>query len=108
MDARGGERPAASPADTLRRSKWPRNGAGFPCRVGGHVMRAWFETKDRIRGFVDRLYAARGLAPQRFRAWAGLDDGERLAGEWLARADLPIWEPGIGEAQLRARFGESA
>jgi hypothetical protein len=71
-------------------------------------MRAWFETKDRIRGFVDRLYAARGLAPQRFRAWAGLGDGERLAGEWLARADLPIWEPGIGEAQLRARFGESA
>jgi hypothetical protein len=80
----------------------------FPCRVDGHATRAWFETEDRIRGFVDWLYAARGLAPQRFRAWAGLGDGERLAGEWIARADLPIWEPGIGEAQLRARFGESA
>jgi len=81
---------------------------GFPCRVDGHATRAWFETEDRIRGFVDRLYAARGLAPHRFRAWAGLGNGERLAGEWITRADLPIWEPGIGEAQLRGRFGESA
>ena len=36
---------------------------GFPCRADGHATRAWFETEDHIRGFVDRLYAARGLAP---------------------------------------------
>jgi hypothetical protein len=102
-NARPQARPIPCGVRSGRGTEWE-----FPCRVGGHVMRAWFETKDRIRGFVDRLYAARGLAPQRFRTWAGLGDGERLAGEWLARADLPTWEPGIGEAQLRARFGESA
>jgi hypothetical protein len=80
---------------------------GFPSRVDGHATRDWFETEDRIREFVDRLHAARGLAPQQFRAWAQLGNGERLTGEWIARADMPIWEPGTGEAQLRARFGES-
>jgi hypothetical protein len=79
----------------------------FPCRVEGHATRAWFETEDRIRGFLDQLYATRGLAPQRFRPWAELGNGDRLSGGWTARADLPIWEPGVGETQLRARFGES-
>ena len=80
---------------------------GFPGRVDGHATRTWFEKENRIRGFVDRLYAGRGLAPQRFRAWAELGNGDRLFGEWTARADLPIWEPGVGEAELRAMFGES-
>jgi hypothetical protein len=62
----------------------------FPCRVDGHATRDWFETEDRIRGFLDQLYQARGLAPQRFRAWAELGNGDRLVGEWMARADLPI------------------
>jgi len=78
----------------------------FPCRVDGHATRVWFEPEDRIRGFVDALFAARGLSPQRFRGWARLGDGDRVSGEWIARADLPIWEPGVGEVQLRARFGE--
>jgi hypothetical protein len=79
----------------------------FPCRIEGHATRDWFETEDRLRRFLDGLYATRGLAPQRFRAWAELGNGDRLSGEWIARADLPIWEPAVAEAQLRARFGES-
>jgi hypothetical protein len=89
---------------------YPANGITpweFPCRVDGHATRVWFETEDRIRGFLDRLYATRGLAPQRFRPWAALGNGGRLGGDWTSRADLPVWEPGVGEAQLRARFGES-
>jgi hypothetical protein len=78
---------------------------GYPCRVDGHSTRDWFETEGRIRGHVDRLYTARALAPQRFRPWAQLGNGSRLTGEWITRADLPIWEPGVGEAQLQARFG---
>lgn len=79
----------------------------FPCRVDGHATRDWFETENRIRGFLVRLYDGRGLVPQRFRAWAELGNGDRLSGEWIARADLPIWEPGAGETQLQALFGES-
>jgi hypothetical protein len=78
----------------------------FPCRVDGHATRFWFETEDRIREFLDRLYAARGLAPQRFRPWASLGNGDRLCGEWTARTDLPIWEPFFGGAYLRYRFGD--
>ena len=26
----------------------------------------------------------------------GAGNGDRLHSEWLARADLPIWEPGVG------------
>jgi hypothetical protein len=33
-------------------------------------------------------------------------NGERHAGDWLARADLPIWEPGVTENQLRTRYRE--
>ena len=79
---------------------------GFPCRVEGHATRVWFEPEDRIREFVDALFAARGLSPQRFRGWALLGDGDRVCGEWITRADLPIWAPGVGEAQLTARFDE--
>ena len=78
----------------------------YPCRVDGHATRAWFETEDRIRGFADGLHRARGLVPQRFRAWAELGNGDRLCGEWITRADLPIWEPGVSEQHLRTRFGE--
>jgi hypothetical protein len=81
---------------------------GLPCRIDGHATRVWFETEDRIRGFTDALFVARGLSPQRFRSFAELGDGDRVHGDWIARADLPIWEPGTGEAQLRARFGEPA
>jgi hypothetical protein len=35
-----------------------------------------------------------------------LGNGEEHAGDWVAHADLPIWEPGTGEEQLRARYGE--
>jgi hypothetical protein len=90
---------------------FPDNGItpwGFPCPIDGHATRAWFETEERIRGFLDALHAARGLSPRRFRAWALLGDGDRVCGEWIARADLPVWEPGTSEAQLRARFGEPA
>jgi hypothetical protein len=80
----------------------------FPCRVEGHSSQDWFETEQSIREFTDGLYRSRGLVPRRFRAWAELGNGDRLAGEWLARADLPIWEPGIGEAELRARYNEPA
>jgi hypothetical protein len=90
----------AFPANTI--TPWQ-----FPCRVEGNATRAWFEAEDRIRRFVDRLHATRGLAPQRFRAWATLGNGDQLASEWIARADLPVWEPGVGEAQLRMRFGET-
>jgi hypothetical protein len=78
----------------------------IPDRVDGNATRSWFETEDRIRTFVDMLYATRGLVPERFRAWAGLGNGDRLEGEWIARAELPIWEPGVGEAELRARYGQ--
>jgi hypothetical protein len=78
----------------------------FPCRVDGHETRIWFETEDRIRGFSDGLYRTHGLVPQRFRGWVELGHGDRLCGEWIARADLPIWEPGVGEQHLRARFNE--
>jgi hypothetical protein len=79
----------------------------LPCRVEGNTTREWFEAGDRIRGFVDRLYGTRGLVPQRFRAWAELGNGDRLSGEWVARADLPIWEQGVGGAELQIRFGGS-
>lgn len=79
----------------------------IPCRIDGNTTRTWFETEDRIRTFVDRLYAQRGLIPQQFRPWAHLGNGDRLEGDWIARADLPIWEPGTGEAELRTRFRES-
>lgn len=68
--------------------------------------RVWFEPEGHIRRFVDTLFAVRGLSPQRFRGWALLGDGDRVCGAWIARADLPIWEPGVGEAQLGTRFGE--
>ncbi len=79
----------------------------FPCRVDGHSARDWFEHEHDLREFADRLYCLRGLVPRRFRAWAALGNGDRRHGEWISRADLPIWEPGIGEEQLRARFGET-
>jgi hypothetical protein len=80
----------------------------IPCRVEGHSTVDWFETEDSIRKFTVGLFSARGLVPQRFRPWAQLGNGDRLTGDWLARADLPIWEPGVGEAELRTRFGEAA
>ena len=79
----------------------------IPCRIEGHSTVDWFETEDRIRKFTVGLYSARGLVPQRFRPWAQLGNGDRLTGDWIARADLPIWEPGVGEAELRIRFGEA-
>ena len=79
----------------------------FPCRVEGNATRAWFEAEDRILRFVDRLYATLGLAPQRFRAWATIGNGDQLTGQWIPRAGLPVWGPGVGEAQLRMRFGEA-
>lgn len=41
----------------------------LPCRVEGHATRVWFDTEQRIRGFLDQLYATRGLAPAGFRPW---------------------------------------
>jgi hypothetical protein len=78
----------------------------IPDRVDGNTTRSWFETEDRIRTFMDMLYTTYGLVPKRFRAWAELGNGDRLQGEWIARADLPIWESGVGEAELRARYDE--
>lgn len=78
----------------------------IPGRVDGNTTRSWFETEDRIRIFVDMLYTTRGLVPKRFRAWADLGNGDQLQGEWIARGDLPIWGPGVGEAELRVRYGE--
>jgi hypothetical protein len=78
----------------------------FPCRVDGHSARRWFEDEFSLRGFVDRLYKRTGSGPQRFRAWAALGNGDRLRGSWRARADLPIWEIGDGEEQLRRRFSQ--
>lgn len=49
-----------------------------------------------------------GVAPRRFRAWAAIGNGDLLLGGWIPRADLPIWEPGLGEAGLRFLFGEPA
>jgi len=57
--------------------------------------------------FADRLYHGRGLVPRRFRAWAATGNGDLVCGEWLARADLPVWEPGTSEEELRACFGET-
>ena len=78
----------------------------FPCRVDGHSARDWFDDEHALRRFADRLLADHGHGPRRFRAWALLGNGERHTGDWLARADLPIWESGTGEEQLRARYGE--
>ena len=78
----------------------------FPCRVDGRATRRWFDDADSIRGFVDHLFTGRGHVPRRFRAWAWLGNGDRPCSDWLDRADLPIWEPGVGELQLRARYGE--
>jgi hypothetical protein len=84
-------------------TEWP-----IPTRVDGNATRSWFETEERLRAFMDMLYTTYGLVPRRFQAWAQLGNGDRLEGEWIARADLPIWEPGVGEAELRARYGEPA
>jgi hypothetical protein len=78
----------------------------FPCRVDGHSARDWFEDEHALRRFADRLFTDHGHGPRRFRAWAMLGNGERHTGDWLARADLPIWEPGVTEQQLRTRYGE--
>lgn len=78
----------------------------FPCRVDSHGARDWFDGEHALRRFADRLRADHGQGPRRFRAWAVTGNGERHIGAWLARADLPIWEPGTGEEQLRARYGE--
>jgi hypothetical protein len=80
----------------------------FPSRVDAHSARRWFDDEHSIRNFADWLFREHGSAPKRFRAWARLGNGERHNGEWISRADLPIWEPGVGEEHLRARFGESA
>lgn len=81
---------------------------GIPARVDGNTTRAWFDTEHRIRAFMDGLYANYGLVPRRFRAWAQVGNGDRLEDEWIARADLPIWEPDVGEADLGARYREPA
>jgi hypothetical protein len=98
----GSARPAAwpysFPANNLTR--WQ-----FPCRVEGHSTREWFDDEHSIRRFAGQLFTTRGLVPKRFRAWAALGNGDRLCGDWLAHTDLPIWEPGTGEEQLRAQFG---
>jgi hypothetical protein len=78
----------------------------FPCRVDGHSARDWFEDEHALRRFADRLFADHGQGPKRFRAWAMVGNGERHTGDWLARADLPIWEPGVAENQLRTRYRE--
>ena len=78
----------------------------FPCRVDGHSARDWFEDEHALRRFADRLFADHGTGPRRFRARTKLGNGERRTGDWLARADLPIWEPGVTENQLRARYRE--
>jgi len=80
----------------------------FPCRVDGRSARRWFDDADSIRGFADHLFTGRGFVPRRFRAWAWLGNGDRPCGDWLDRADLPIWEPGVGELQLSARYGEAS
>ena len=80
----------------------------FPCRVDGHSSRSWFEDEQHIRDFVDGLFRRHGHAPQRFRVWVWLGNGERHYGDWVNRADLPVWEPGVGEPELRKRFGEGA
>jgi hypothetical protein len=78
----------------------------FPCRVDGHSARGWFEDGQALRQFADWLLADKGTGPRRFRAWAMFGNGERHTGGWVAHADLPIWEPGTTEEQLRAQYGE--
>jgi hypothetical protein len=89
------------PANTL--TPWQ-----FPCRVDGHSSRRWFDDEGSIRNFADQLFKEHGSGPRRFRAWARIGNGDRPNSEWIARADLPIWEPGIGEEDLPIRFGEPA
>jgi hypothetical protein len=55
---------------------------------------------------VRAAFTTFGVVPRRFRAWAGIGNGDLLLGDWIPRADLPIWEPCIGEAELRIIFGE--
>ncbi|MCW2930386.1 MAG: hypothetical protein JWM19_1348 [Actinomycetia bacterium] len=77
----------------------------FPCRVDGHSSRAWFDNEHQIRRSVNKRFATYGAIPQRFRPWAAIGNGDLLLGDWIPRADLPIWEPGFGEAELRILFG---
>jgi hypothetical protein len=87
------------PANTL--TPWQ-----FPCRVDGHSSRRWFNDEDSIRTFSDWLFKVHGSGPRRFRAWVRLGNGDRATGEWIAREELPIWEPGVGKAELRVRYAE--
>lgn len=80
----------------------------FPCRVDGHSTRAWFDNERQIRRSVNKRFTAYGAIPRRFRAWAAIGNGDLLLGDWIPRADLPIWEPGFGESELRILFGEPA
>jgi hypothetical protein len=80
----------------------------FPCRVDGHSTRDWFDSEYQIRRSVNRRFTSYGVVPRRFRAWAAIGNGDLLLGDWIPRADLPIWEPGLGEAGLRILFGEPA
>lgn len=90
------------------RSRPTRNTVAVPIPGRRAFSPALVDDEHSIRNFADWLFREHGSAPKRFRAWARLGNAERHNGEWISRADLPIWEPGVGEEHLRARFGESA
>ena len=79
---------------------------GFPCRVEGHSTCLWFEYESRLRLFVDHMFNRLGTGSKQCRPWAILGNGSRLEGDWITHTDLPIWEPGIDEAELRSRYGQ--
>lgn len=80
----------------------------FPCPVDGHSTRDWFDSEYQIRRSVNARFTTYGVIPRRFRAWAAIGNGDLLFGDWIPRAALPIWEPGIGEPELRILFRETA
>jgi hypothetical protein len=80
----------------------------FPCRVDGHSTRDWFDSEHQIRRSLARRFTTYGVIPRRFRAWAAIGNGDLLFGDWIPRAELPIWDPGTGETELQVLFRESA
>jgi hypothetical protein len=61
---------------------------------------------DHVRSLL--AAASYGVAPGASGPGQQFGNGDLLPGDWIPRTDLPIWEPGFAEAELRILIGETA